>query len=242
MNGVWRICSIGGIPVLVHWSFGLILLWSAYQGFQLGGWGFVGFSVVLTLLLFACVLLHEFGHALMARRFGIPTRSILLLPVGGVAALVRIPEKPVQELLIAIAGPLVNLLIAGVLVSVFGLPGRLDFELWHIRTFAEALIYVNLAMIAFNLIPAFPMDGGRILRAMLALKYPYVRATAIASVIGQILACGIFIYGLSRSPFMSLIGVMIFFAARKEYEVARIREAAIAVDARETSRPFIDIG
>jgi len=242
MNGILRIGVFGGIPVVVHWSFGLILIWSAYQGHQIGGWSYVGFSVLLTLLLFICVLLHEFGHALMARRFGIPTRSILLLPIGGVAALLRIPQKPSQELLIAIAGPAVNVVIATVLFLLFGMPGTMDLDLWSFRTFAEALLYVNLAMIAFNLIPAFPMDGGRILRALLAIKLPYLRATAIAAVIGQILAAGMFVYGISRSPFMSLIGVMVFFAARKEYEMVRMREQAVPLRPPDLSRPFIDVG
>lgn len=243
MKGIWRLVSIRGIPVLVHWSFGLILLWAGYRGYEIDGWHMVGFAVLLTVLLFACVLLHELGHSLMARRFGVQTRSILLLPVGGVAALERMPRRPLHEFLIAIAGPMVNVVIALVLFACIGIPDSAGYKTWRLETFAELLMYMNLVMIGFNMIPAFPMDGGRVLRALLATRLSYVRATGIASLIGQLAAFIMFIYGLNESPFISLIGVMIFFGARKEYEMVRIRAMMEQGDPPvSASRPFINIG
>src|SRR5262249_36836735 len=141
-------------------------------------------AVVMMLMAFACVLLHELGHALTARRFGIRTLDIVLLPIGGVARLDRMPERPREEILVAIAGPAVNLAIVLVLVAagVARWPLRIE-ELT--RGPLPFLFLVNFAMLAFNLIPAFPMDGGRVLRALLATRMPYVRATRIASTVGQ---------------------------------------------------------
>ncbi|HMP96623.1 MAG TPA: site-2 protease family protein [Kiritimatiellia bacterium] len=234
---------IRGIPLIVHWSFLLILGWSGYQGYGIGGWRGGLFTITLTLLLFVCVVLHELGHALMARRYGILTRSITLLPIGGVAALDRIPRRPIQELLIAVAGPLVNVLIMAALYPLTGWPA--DFfvfrGLWGVGLMLELLFYVNLVMVVFNLIPAFPMDGGRIVRSLLALVVSYERATAIASVLGQVLALGMVAAGFYWNPFLILIGIMIFFGARKENQMVQRRSTLIVVDSG-SDRRFIDIG
>ena len=178
------------------------------------------------LLVFSCVLLHELGHALAARRYGIKTRDIVLLPIGGVARLERMPEKPQQEMVVAIAGPLVNVVIAGILFTLVGWHHSI-IEAIERGGLPETLLLVNVVMIAFNLIPAFPMDGGRMLRAGLALAMPYPRATRIASTVGQGIAVlfglvALFpkelTHGLIDQPPMTLmfIALFVFIAASEE--------------------------
>ncbi|MCA9108422.1 MAG: site-2 protease family protein [Planctomycetaceae bacterium] len=174
MKSSLKLGQIAGIGVFVHWSFFLLLAWIIYMGIAagetaavvIGGVGFI-------LALFGCIVLHELGHALMARRFHVQTRDITLLPIGGVARLERIPRDPTQELLIAVAGPAVNVVIAIVLAAVIVLFGHVD-QLGTTRLltgqFLARLMWVNLGLVLFNLIPAFPMDGGRVLRALLARR------------------------------------------------------------------------
>jgi Zn-dependent protease len=214
MKGI-RIGRVFGIEVTVHWTFFLLLLWVGLMGwsgsaplFERGGpIGFVS-GVALAIGAFACVLLHEFGHSLTARRFGIETRGNTLLPIGGVARLERMPRKPTEELWITIAGPAVNLAIAIALIPLVWLT---DFWL------LDRLMWVNVVLLVFNLIPAFPMDGGRILRALLATRLPYGRATHIAARTGQGLAIA---YGVISLFAFNLIGVIlsafIFGAATAE--------------------------
>jgi len=217
--------SIRGIPIRIHWSFLLIIVWSAYNGSGIGGWSYVAYSVFLTCLVFVCVLLHELGHALMAQRFGVSTRSITLLPVGGVAALNRIPERPREEFLIAIAGPMVNVVIAGVLLILLGWPENVFYQFgqWTFRGLGGILIYVNIVMIVFNLIPAFPMDGGRIFRSLLACWFTYAVATSLAAAMGQIIAVLMFVTGLIDNPILCLIGLFVFMSARTENEMVQLR-------------------
>jgi len=225
MRGVWHVGRVREIPIQIHWSFSLILIWSAYIGFGIGGWGYVGFAILLTILLFGCVLLHELGHALTAAKFGIRTRSITLLPIGGVAALNRIPERPREEFLITLAGPMVNVFIVGILFLIFGWPGD-DTEtvpLWSPENFGHMLIYTNMVMVVFNMLPAFPMDGGRLLRAVLAVWISYQKATAIASFIGQAVAIMFMAAGLFLNPFLILIGIMVYAGARTENHWVSIR-------------------
>lgn len=228
MRGSIQIARIFGIPVLVHWTFGLLLAYVPLTGMNQGlvpyqtAW--LGLLVAAT---FVCVVLHEFGHALAARRYGIPTLDIILLPIGGVARLKQMPEKPLQELVIAIAGPVVNVLIALVLSLWFVYPGLSSLPapsqenelslIGDYRFFIPALIFINLMLVIFNLLPAFPMDGGRVFRALLSGKLGLYKATRIATFFGQILAVLMFIYGIWEfSLTTALIGVFIFFAASKE--------------------------
>lgn len=243
MKYAWMIGSAFGIPVLVHWSFLLILGWAGYRGYEAGGWSYLFFMLILTLLLFGCVLLHELGHSLMARRFGIHTRSIMLLPIGGVAALDSLPRRPSHELLVAVAGPMVNVVIAGLIFILFDWPENviLSDGSWDMTSLVGMLFYVNVVMVLFNLIPAFPMDGGRMLRAFLAMKVSYLRATVLASWIGQVLAVGMVVSGLRINPFLSIIGLVIFWGARREREAVQQR-FAMAGWAGESRRPFMDIG
>lgn len=239
MKGSRYIGSISRIPVFVHWSFFLIILWSGHIGYRAGGWGSVLFSISLTTILFGCVFLHELGHALAARRYGVVTRSITLLPIGGVAALERIPERPREELVIALAGPMVNVVIAGVLIGFIGWPhDMLAYGAqWDFNHLAEMVLLMNLIMIFFNLIPAFPMDGGRVLRACLAIFLSYPMATTIASVIGQFLALGMFVFGLQSNPFLCLIGVMVFLGAKAELRQVHMRSMHTGMPMREGMPP-----
>jgi Zn-dependent protease len=175
---------------------------------------------LLVLILFAFVLLHEFGHAFAARTFGIWTPDITLYVIGGVARLNRIPDKPWQELIVAVAGPLVNVVIFVVLRGAIHLEQAQDPESPEIDLLAR-VAYYNWILLAFNLIPAFPMDGGRVLRALLAMLMPYARATLIAARIGQGLAVVFAVYGYLRDPFLIFIALFVFYGAQQELAMAR---------------------
>ena len=185
-------------------------------------------GILFILLLFACVLLHELGHALTAKAFGIHTTDIILLPIGGVARLERIPNDPKQELLIAIAGPLVNVVIAALLIFYLGARAAVsDFD--DINTPRVAMLSklasVNIGLVLFNLIPAFPMDGGRILRSIFAMRMNYLRATQIAAFIGQGLAILLGIIGFFGNTFLLFIAFFVFMGAQQEAAMARMRFA-----------------
>ncbi len=256
--------NIFGIPLRMHWTFGLLLIYvplmGMYQKLAPHQTTWMGLLVAAT---FISVILHEFGHALAARRYGIPTLDIILLPIGGVARLKYMPEKPSQEFIIAIAGPLVNVFIAlllGTWLFFFGLsdlpvaePGDEMSLIGNYHFFIPALIFVNLMLVVFNLLPAFPMDGGRIFRALLSRKLGFYRATRIATFFGQVLAVLLFFYGLWEfSITTALIGVFIFFTASRENKYAQsktlldrhkvadlVRETFTPIQAGDTmSRPF----
>ena len=210
MGMSWKMGRVAGIDVYLHSTFLLLL---AYAGLT-GGMGYM----LLACSVFGCVLLHEFGHALMARRFGIATEDITLYPIGGVARLRRMPRAPGAELLIALAGPAVNLFIVLALttVSSLGLIGS-SRSPSLLGMFLEALIWINLVLALFNLIPAFPMDGGRVLRALLSGWLGRARATMIAAGIGQGLALLFGTYSLFYGPFLhALLAGFIYFAAGQE--------------------------
>ncbi len=198
MRGSFRLLRIAGIDLRVHFTFPLVLLLGAVQWGDRHGAAGALFGVVLMLALFACVVLHELGHSLVARRLGIPVREIVLLPIGGVAMLVRTPRRPLHELLIAAAGPVVSgllaLAFAGLLAGAYPGLGLVDarrlvdpqLAVPALRTLLAWLLTANLGLLLFNLIPAFPMDGGRMLRALLATFLGFQRATRIAATLGQI--------------------------------------------------------
>jgi len=228
MRGAWQIGRFAGILVQVHWTFALLIGWVVMIHLRDGG----GVSdalrgVALTLAVFTCVVLHEFGHALTARRYGIGTRDITLLPIGGVARLARMPEDPRQELLVAAAGPAVNVILAAGLAGVLVLSGRYapvtDMTLVGAR-FLDQLLVINVVLVVFNLLPAFPMDGGRVLRALLALRWPYLQATRWAASAGQAIAVALGFAGvLLRSPFLVLIALFVFSGARAEARGVELR-------------------
>src|SRR6516165_1310828 len=190
MSWSLTIGRFGATVVRVHLTFFLLLIWIAISAWQQGGFPAARNSVLFIILIFACVVLHEFGHIHMARRYGIETPDVILLPIGGVARVPRMPEKPTQELAVAIAGPMVNIVIAFILFLVLGTIQSESLE--HIDdprvSLVARLAAVNIFLVIFNMIPAFPMDGGRILHALLAMRLGNARATQLAASLGQILA------------------------------------------------------
>lgn len=229
MKWSFRLARIAGIDVRVHATFFLLLAWFALGYYADGGAGAVVAGLAFTLLIFACVLLHEFGHAVAARAFGIRTPDITLLPIGGLARLERMPEKPWQELLVALAGPAVNAIIAFGLYVVLGrFFSAADLE--SVGTgkgeLLGQLMAVNVILLVFNLIPAFPMDGGRVLRSLLAMRLKHGRATRVAAAVGQAAAIGLGILGLLGNPVLLFVAVFVFFAARQEAAYATVKEAA----------------
>lgn len=243
-GNAFKIGTFWQIPVKIHWSFGLLLLFVLYTAFTNGlkMWQSIGF-VFYVLLLFLCVVLHEYGHALTARRYGVITRDILLSPIGGVARLESMPDKPKQEFFIAIAGPIVNIIIATILgLILFFTTGQIfpdvnDFRFDDPAEFVRYIAWMNLALFMFNLIPAFPMDGGRILRALLAAKLGKVRATHIAMRIGRILAIGFVIFGIfNQQLILAMIGLFIFMMAGQEYEQTRVMSILSKTRVRDIMR------
>ncbi len=213
--------SYAGIKVFIHWTFWIIIGWIFLMHFQMGHGRSEGLAgVVFILVLFACVVLHEFGHALTAKRYGIPTQDITLYPIGGVASLNKIPDKPGQELAVALAGPAVNLAIAGVLYAALAFSGKLaplsETNLIGMNNFWFNLMIANIILALFNLIPAFPMDGGRVLRALLAFRMDKLQATNIAAKVGQFLAILFVFFGFFTNFWLVFIGLFIFLGASGE--------------------------
>ena len=234
----YRVATIAGIQVRIHLTFILLLAFYAWVYYIDGGPQSAIYGVVLTLLIFLCVLLHEFGHALAARTYGIRTPDITLLPIGGVARLERMPANPQQEFVIAIAGPAVNVVIAlAIFVVLDGVVPLRDFHLMDTSsgTLLDKLLLINILLVAFNMIPAFPMDGGRVLRALLATQMRYSAATRLAARIGQVIAVlfglasltpsGSRILGFSGSM-LGVIAIFVFLGAQQELAYAQFRESA----------------
>ncbi len=227
MKWSWRMTRIAGIDVYVHATFLILLAWIALTYWLVAGTlSAVINGVAFILALFACVVLHELGHALTARRFGIKTRDITLLPIGGVAALERMPSDPRQEILVALAGPAVNVVIAALLWGWLWLAdGWVPAERLTVTggPFLERLMVVNLFLALFNLLPAFPMDGGRVLRAWLAMRMDYNVATRTAASIGQGLAFGLGLLGLLYNPFLLFIALFVWIGAASEAAMTQVQ-------------------
>lgn len=226
-----------GIDVYLHLTFLLLLAFIGLSHWVTGGGAAAAAEGVLFFMaLFACVLLHEYGHALMARRYGIPTKDITLLPIGGVARLERLPEQPVQELWVALAGPAVNVVIAGALAVWLSLTGSWE-PLSNLSAtqggLAERLLAANLLLVLFNLLPAFPMDGGRVLRAFLAMRLNYARATRVAAGIGQGMAFLFGFVGLFTNPFLLLIALFVWIGASQEAAAVQMKSSLAGVPVRE---------
>jgi len=218
--------SVAGTAIRIHVTFLLFLAWIFGVSYVSGGPQAAWNGLLFMVLLFLCVLLHEFGHIFTARAFGVTTPDVILLPIGGVARLERIPEQPSEEFLIAIAGPAVNVAIAAVLVVIGGAsldPSHLGSIESNKVGLAERLAAVNVFLALFNLIPAFPMDGGRVLRALLATRFGYVRATEIAASVGQAVAFVLGFIGLFGDPLLIFIAVFVYLAAAAEAHLVAIR-------------------
>jgi Zn-dependent protease len=241
MKWSWNLARVRGTDVKIHVTFVALLAWIALDGLASGGLASAFGSVTFIILLFGCVLLHEFGHVTAARVFGIRTPDITLYPIGGVARLERMPEKPVQELIVALAGPAVNVVIAGGLFLLLGA----GVGLGGIKSLGDPgaallarLAAVNIFLVVFNLIPAFPMDGGRVLRAVLALRMGFLPATRNAAKVGRALAIVFGIYGLFSSPMLVFIAVFVYLAAGKELAAVELRERAT----QHHASPFAGFG
>ena len=233
MKWSWRIARIAGIDLYVHVTFLILVGWVAlshYLARQSAADAFTGVAFIFSL--FAIVVLHELGHALTARRFGIPTRDITLLPIGGVARLDRMPQDPKQELLVALAGPAVNVVLAAILFVVLELGEGLAAYGQVVRvggSFLDQLFWVNVSLAVFNLLPAFPMDGGRVLRGLLALRMDYLRATQIAAAIGQAMAVLFGFVGLFTNPFLVFIALFVWLGAAGEASMVQMRSALAGI-------------
>ena len=227
MQWSWTLGTLAGIRLKVHATFLLILAWVALAHSS-GGLVGVIWGLLFILTLFGCVILHELGHALAARRYGIGTKDITLLPIGGVARLERMPEEPNQELVVAMAGPAVNFVIAGLLylwlASTGGWQPLAELDVTS-GSFLERIMVVNVFLAAFNLLPAFPMDGGRVLRALLAKRMEYTRATQIAASIGQGMAFLFGFAGLFLNPFLIFIALFVWIGAAQESSLVQMRSA-----------------
>lgn len=236
MKWSWKIGRLAGIDVYMHTTFLLLVGW-----FALSYWlnersvpaVLVGLGFILSL--FGSVLLHELGHALAARRFGIPTRDITLLPIGGVARLERMPEKPFEELYVALAGPAVNVLIAAVLFAGLAVTGSLQpltaLSLTE-GSFLQRLMVANVSLVLFNLIPAFPMDGGRVVRALLASRMDYARATRLAATLGQGLALLFGFFGLFNNPMLLFIAFFVWIGAGQEANMVQVKSTLAGIPVR----------
>lgn len=229
MQWSWKVAEISGIRVSVHATFLLLVAWFAIAyWFEVGSVARVVSGVALLLLLFGCVLLHELGHALTAQKFGLTTHEITLLPIGGIARLERLPDDPMQSLWITLAGPAVNIAIAVVLFVALQLTGTwqpiTDISLTN-GPFLERLMMVNISLVIFNMLPAFPMDGGRALRALLATRLDDRRATRIAARLGQAMAIVFAFVGWLANPLLLLIALFVWMGATQEARMADLRTA-----------------
>ena len=233
MFASWKIARLFGIDLFIHWSFWLLPLWVVFtwDGAEMFS---LGMHLLLIASLFVCVVLHELGHALTARKFDIPTHRIVLTPLGGIAQLERMSQKPWEEFCIAIAGPLVNVAIASLLgiillAGYFVIADATHTGMWD---FLSVLLGLNLVMVIFNMLPAFPMDGGRVLRSILAGSVGLLPGTRIAVAVGTVVAAFIGIGGMLAlgNPFLFVIGLFVILAGYQELRVleteARDREAA----------------
>jgi stage IV sporulation protein FB len=228
--------TIAGTVVRLHVTFLLFLVWIGANYWRQGGPEAALDAVLFLVLLFACVLAHEFGHIIAARRYGIRTPEVTLWPIGGVASLERIPDKPGEELVVALAGPAVNVVIALVLIAVQGtaLGDAAMTELENPRaSLVTRLIAANIFLVVFNMIPAFPMDGGRVLRALIAMRRGQAQATRIAGRIGQVAAFLFALVGLFTNPMLIIIGLFVYLAATAETQHVAFRDGTKGLSVRE---------
>ena len=246
MSWSFTIGRLWGVAVRVHVTFAIFLVWIAVAAWQSKGPEAALESVVFIVLIFICVTAHEFGHILAARRFGIETEDVTLLPIGGVASLRRMPDTPLRELAVALAGPAVNLVVGLALVLVAGSLTSADVE--DIAnpgiSMVARLASANLFLALFNLIPAFPMDGGRVLHALLAMKLGDIRATDIAATIGQASAFALGFLGLMFSPMLLFIAIFVYVAAAEEARAGHLKQALVGLtvaDVMETQLLVIPV-
>jgi len=229
MRGSIKIGSVSGVKLYIHWTFIFLIAYVIYSNYKQTQSGEkVLWALLFVMSIFGTVLLHELGHALAAKRFKINTKDITLLPIGGLARLESIPEKPKEELIVAFAGPAVNIVLA-LITRIFITMPESEVLVKQLEAGVNAdnffimFFMVNLWLALFNMIPAFPMDGGRVLRALLAMKFDRILATNIAARIGQVLAIGFIIYGFYSNPFLIFIGIFVMLGAQAEAEFTQAK-------------------
>jgi Zn-dependent protease/CBS domain-containing protein len=229
MRWSWRVGKLAGIGIYVHATFLLLILFILFMNWREGkSLATATEGVLFILAIFGCIVLHELGHALAARHYGILTSDITLLPIGGLARLERMPDIPIQELWVALAGPAVNAVIAAGLFGIsflLGVRPELAAFRWTGGSFLNKLMVVNFWLLAFNLIPAFPMDGGRVLRALLATRLEYTRATLAAARVGQGIAFLFGFAGLFTDPFLVFIALFVWMGAEQESAMAQMHNS-----------------
>ncbi len=233
MRWSWRIARIAGINVYAHVTFLILVAWIAIGAYVTRGPHAAVRATAFILLLFGIVVLHELGHALTARRFGVRTRDIILLPIGGVARLERIPRRPIQEFWVAIAGPMVNIVLAGALYAILRFQGVEPLQGsgggFLQQSLLVQLFWVNIFLALFNLLPAFPMDGGRVLRSLLAMRMDYVQATQVAASVGQFMALLFGFWGLFGNPFLLFIALFVWIGAAEEASMVQMESALAGI-------------
>lgn len=237
MRWSWKIGRLAGIDIYIHATFLLLILFILFMNWREGkSLATTINGVLFVLVIFACIVLHELGHALAARHYGIRTSDITLLPIGGLSRMERIPEIPTQELGVALAGPAVNAVIAGALFAVRFLAGvqpEIQAFRWTGGSFLSNLMVVNFWLLAFNLIPAFPMDGGRVLRALLATRMEYPRATLVAARVGQFMAFIFGFVGLFTDPFLVFIALFVWLGAEQESATVQMHNSLGAIPVKQ---------
>jgi Zn-dependent protease/predicted transcriptional regulator len=229
----WNIGRIAGIPIRMHLTMLVLLAWIAVMYMVQGAtFGATGLGLLLVATIFIIIVVHELGHALVARRFGIATHDIMLLPIGGIASLERMPDKPQQELAVAIVGPAINLVLAGLIylgIVVTGGSTSVTEAATIGGALATQLMWINIGLAVFNMLPAFPMDGGRVLRALLSMRLGHERATDIAARLGKLAAVALAILGLFYNPLLLLIAVVVWSGATQERALVQLKSAISGV-------------
>lgn len=237
--------AVAGVRIFMHWTFLILVVYVFVSGYLQGhSLNNAFFHLAFVLSVFVCVILHELGHSLVAKKYGCVTRDIILLPIGGMARMNKLPEEPRQELAVAIAGPLVNVVIATLLYFVFflssGWPSPDVLKKLEPGSLISYLFYANVMLVVFNLIPAFPMDGGRVLRALLSMRIERLKATVIAARIGQGIALFFILAGFFSNPFLVFIGAFILLGAQAEKEFYESRSLLAGVIAKEVMIPRVE--
>ncbi len=229
MKWSWKIARIAGIDVFIHSTFLILIAWIGFSYWISEHSIYAVFNgIAFIILLFLFVLLHELGHAIAARKYGITTKDITLLPIGGLARLERMPKEPKQELIVALAGPLVNFIFAAIMLGYLFITHNLNGisnATVTDGTMIQRLAIVNLTLLLFNILPAFPMDGGRVLRAILAMRMEYTQATHTAAMVGQGFALIFGLIGLLTNPFLIFIALFVWIGASQESSSVQVQEA-----------------
>lgn len=245
MNWTLRLGRYRGIELCVHWTFLIVMGWIAVSSIAAGqGWLTALLGMVFLALIFACVVLHELGHAFMAARYGIRTMDITLLPIGGIARLERLPEVPREELRVALAGPAVNLAIAAVLLALSALVSELApaTDAVSIGTnLLRDLMWINLGLAAFNMLPAFPLDGGRVLRALLSMRLDRVEATEFAATLGKAFAVALAVVGLFVNWLLLVVAFFVYFGADYEARLVATQASLKEVQTRNAMLTHIHV-